>query len=100
MFAGFSTTARSSRTETYSAKAPPFPPKTSSPGRNSVTFVPTASTVPAKSTPDLSLFGLRSPIWMRATYGVPVRSYQSAGFTEAARTRTSTSSSVTSGLSI
>src|SRR5207244_13331705 len=35
----------------------------------------------------------------RATYGVPVIPYQSAGFTEAARTRTSTPSLARSGLS-
>src|SRR4030095_1091618 len=47
MLAGFSTTARSARAHTYSAKAPVFPPNTSSPCLNCVTFLPTASTVPA-----------------------------------------------------
>src|SRR5215208_1847712 len=88
------------RTHTYSAKAPLLlPPNTSSPGRNCVTSLPTASTVPAKSTPNLLVFGLRSPTCMRATYGVPVREYHSPRFTEAARTRTSTPSSAKSGFS-
>ena len=47
MFAGFSTTARSANTQMYSANAPVFPPKTSSPPLKLVTFLPTASTTPA-----------------------------------------------------
>jgi hypothetical protein len=43
-----------------------------------------ASTVPAKSTPRNSLFGLRSPAIMRTMYGVPVMVCQSTGFTEVA----------------
>src|ERR671912_2198901 len=74
-------------------------PNTSSPGFRRATFPPTASTTPARSRPSLVL-GLRSPICGRARYGVPVMAYQSAGFTEAAWTRTSTSSSPGSGWSI
>src|SRR5918993_738085 len=96
--AGFSTSA-SSGTVTYSAKVPVPAPNTSSPGSKRVTFPPTASTTPARSRPSLDL-GLRSPICGRATQGVPVMAYQSAGFTEAAWTRTSTSSSPGSGWSI
>src|SRR5207247_2402647 len=43
--AGFGTTARSSGTQSYSAKAPLLAPNTSSPGRNCVMSLPTASTV-------------------------------------------------------
>src|SRR5918993_4939090 len=77
--AGFSTSA-SSGTVTYSAKVPVPAPNTSSPGSKRVTFPPTASTTPARSRPSLDL-GLRSPICGRATQGVPVMAYQSAGFT-------------------
>src|SRR5574337_1067031 len=52
--AGFRATARSCGTVRYSANAPALPPKTSSPGLNRVTFLPTDSTVPAKSTPRLA----------------------------------------------
>src|SRR6266511_3046695 len=52
--------------------------------RNWVTSLPTASTVPAKSTPSRSLFGLRSPACKRTRYGEPVIVCQSTGFTEAA----------------
>src|SRR5918993_2421480 len=96
--AGFSTSA-SSGTVTYSAKVPVPAPNTSSPGSRRVTFPPTASTTPARSRPSLDL-GLRSPICGRAIQGVPVMAYQSAGFTDAAWTRTSTSSSPGSGWSI
>src|SRR5438045_90521 len=61
MFAGLIATARFARGQTYSAKAPPRPPNTSSPGLNCVTFLPIASTVPAKSTPKRVSFGLRKP---------------------------------------
>src|SRR5215207_9580916 len=93
--AGFSTSP-SSATATYSASVPAPAPNTSSPGFRRATFPPTASTAPARSRPSLA-FGLRSPICGRARYGVPVMAYQSAGFTEAAWTRTSTSSSPGSG---
>ena len=63
--AGLVTTVR--RTHTYSAKAPLLvPPNTSSPGRTSVTALPTASTLPAKSAPGTVCLGLRSPIVGRA----------------------------------
>ena len=56
-------------TAAYSAKAPPLRhrlalmlrPKTSSPGRNRVTFVPSDSTVPARSVPGTGCFGARNP---------------------------------------
>ena len=60
MLAGFRATPFS-ETETYSAKAPVFQPNTSSPGLNCVTFFPTASIVPAKSTPIRVTLGLRKP---------------------------------------
>ena len=53
--AGFGAMPRCSRIVTYSAKDPPLPPYTSSPGLNSLTFAP-PSTTPAKST--LLLLGL------------------------------------------
>ena len=52
--------------DTYSAKPPdPTKPKTSSPGRNRVTELPTASTSPATSVPRTDCFGLRSPVAIR-----------------------------------
>ena len=52
-------------------------PNTSSPGRNRVTFLPTASTCPATSLPRTRFFGLRSPTReaddvRRASHEVPV----------------------------
>ncbi len=88
------------RTQTYSAKEPLRAPKTSSPGRKPSTPLPTASTVPAKSTPSMPVFGLRRPAPRRAMYGLPVSMCQSYGLTEEAWTRTSTPSSARSGLSI
>ena len=96
MFAGFGTTA--SRTVTYSASAPLLAPKTSSPGRMCVTFLPTASTVPAKSIPVRSVLGFSRPVEGRTMSG-PATPYQSAGLIDAARTRTSARSSATSGFS-
>src|SRR5665811_2366367 len=90
----------SSETDAYSAYAPTHQPKTSSPGRNRVTLVPTASTCPATSVPRTAFFGLRSPYTGRATYGRPLMIAQSAGLTPAARTRTNTWSSAISGLLI
>src|ERR1035441_7534651 len=58
---GFVTNA-DSEVHAYSAKAPRHEPKTSSPAWNRVTFLPTASTRPATSTPSRVVFGLRSPI--------------------------------------
>jgi hypothetical protein len=72
-FDGFGTSARSSRTATYSAKAPHREPNTSSPGRKRVTLRPTAATVPAKSTPSWSEVGRPRPESKRTRYGVPVR---------------------------
>ena len=98
-FAGFGTMPRPSGTVTYSASAPVRAPKTSSPGRNCVTSLPTASTVPAKSDANWLLFGLRMPIDGRPMYGLPATAYQSPAFSDAACTRTSTSSSAGTGLS-
>jgi len=81
----------------YSAKVPAPDPRTSSPTRRSCTFVPAAATVPATSEPRTPFRGLGSPVAMRAMYGIPVTPAQSGGFTAAARTRTSTSSSVITG---
>jgi hypothetical protein len=65
-----------------------------------VTSFPTASTVPAKSPPIRRDFGLRTPsISGRAAHGLPISSYQSARLTDAARTRTTTPSSSSSGVS-
>ena len=65
MLAGLNATARPSRTATYSASAPNRPPKTSSPGLNRVTLLPTASTVPEKSTPRRGSSGVPNPPSMR-----------------------------------
>ena len=51
----------SSAAAAYSAYEPLHQPKTSSPGLNRVTLLPTASTVPATSVPRMPFFGLRSP---------------------------------------
>jgi hypothetical protein len=64
-FSGFAVTARFSPTTTYWEKAPSRPPKTASPGLNRVTLLPTASTVPEKSTPTWMSFGLRRPAIIR-----------------------------------
>src|SRR6516225_959144 len=48
-----------------------------------LTFLPTASTWPAISTPSRVVFGLRSPAIMRRKYGVPLMKCQSYGLTEA-----------------
>ena len=51
-----------SRTQVYSACAPePLTPKTRSPGANSVTADPTASTSPANSIPGIGRFGPAEP---------------------------------------
>src|SRR5271166_5848270 len=86
--------------QTYSAKAPwqwtqtaapescgslTHEPNTSSPGLNCVTFLPTASILPATSRPGRVSFGLRSPNSMRALYGLPFIKPPSSGLTEAAR---------------
>ncbi len=47
MFAGFRTIERSAFAVTYSAIEPVLAPKTSSPGLNFVTLLPTAWTTPA-----------------------------------------------------
>ncbi len=75
-------------------------PNTSSPGRRSVTFVPTASTTPATSVPRTGVRGPRSPDLSRRMYGTPVTVIQSGVFTLVARTRIRTSSSPTGGRSI
>ncbi len=55
-----------SRTQTYSAFAPPLIPKTSSPAAKRVTAEPTSSTTPANSIPAIVRFGRTSPMKMRA----------------------------------
>jgi hypothetical protein len=51
----------SDRAQAYSAKEPSQVPNTSSPGRNRLTFSPTASTRPATSLPRMRALGFRSP---------------------------------------
>ena len=97
MFAGFSATA--AEAQRYSASAPLRSPNTSSPGLKSSTSGPTASTVPAKSTPSNGDFGRKKPVSGRAISGYPVSQYQSSRLSAAARTRTSTPSSVSGGCS-
>src|SRR5215470_3175382 len=102
-FTGFATntdfmTAPDSEEHTYSAKAPRQVPKTSSPGLNCVTFLPTDSTQPATSTPGRLIFGLPSPSSVRMMYGPPDITFQSSGLTEAARTLTKTSFSLGTGV--
>src|SRR5258708_13729278 len=46
-------------------------PNTSSPGLNRATFLPTASTWPATSTPTRVTFRARIPVIMRVMYGLP-----------------------------
>jgi hypothetical protein len=67
---------------------------------NRVTFLPTASTCPAMSLANTVGLGLHNPKITRAMYGRPRMKCQSAGLRAAARTRTSTSSALTTGLSI
>ena len=71
MRAGFSWTLRAAFTTTYSANAPFLPPNTSSPGLKLVTLLPTASTVPEKSTPSRWSFGRKKPDSRRMMYGTP-----------------------------
>src|SRR4029078_4245427 len=85
---GLGATARSAKTQMYSANAPVFPPNTSSPVFRLVTFLPTASMVPDESTPTRVSLGLRSPdIGRNANGPVIVRS---SGLTATARTFTRT----------
>src|SRR6185437_4091690 len=65
----------------YSANAPLHQPNTSSPGRNSLTLRPTASTRPAISSPGISRLGPRNPATNRITYGTPLKRCQSPIFT-------------------
>src|SRR6266850_53782 len=58
--AGLITNPRS-RAHAYSAREGRPTPKTSSPGLNCVTFLPTLSTVPATSLPSPVFSGVRSP---------------------------------------
>src|SRR5262245_21138855 len=90
---------RTSVVVAYSAKLPGPEPNTSSPGLTSVTFLPTASTCPARSTPRTLEPGTRSSLPMR--WGSLLRSRcQSSALTEAALTLTSTWSSPATGFSI
>src|SRR3984893_14210945 len=90
-------TLADSQVHAYSANAPRHVPNTASPGLNWVTFLPTASTWPATSTPSCLIFGLRSPSSKRTRYGPPVIVFQSSGLTEAARTFIKTSLSLGTG---
>src|SRR5687767_9599468 len=90
----------SSLAATYSANAPAPHPNTSSPGRSRCTSLPTASTVPATSVPGTGFFGFRRPVAIRMTNGEPVMRIQSPTWTDAAWTRTSTSSSPIWGFSM
>src|SRR5205823_13345807 len=83
---GFETFAPLDLTQMYSARQPALTPKTSSLGLNSVTFLPTASTVPEKSDPGMVFFGLRSP---KMSLPIPPSSMPpSKNLRETARTRT------------
>ncbi len=65
-------TSWSSLAHVYSAHARLHPPNTSSPGLKRVTFLPTVSTRPARSTPTTkSFFGLGNPTYIRIGNGVP-----------------------------
>ena len=97
--AGFSANLPST-VHAYSANAPLHVPKTMSPGWNCVTPLPSASTCPATSTPRRGHLGLRNPVAMRTSCGVPRMKCQSSGFTDAARTRSNTSPSFGTGRSI
>ena len=59
-FAGFGASLASGA-RAYSANVPVPTPKTSSPGWNRVTSLPTASTTPATSIPGTGFLGARSP---------------------------------------
>src|SRR6202011_4503698 len=83
---GLETTAPSRLTQMYWARAPALTPKTSSPGTNSVTFTPTASTVPEKSDPGIVFLGLRSP--KMSLPKPPCSMPPSKNLRETARTRT------------
>ena len=75
-------------------------PNTSSPGWNSVTSLPTASTTPGDVGADVVLFGLRSPPPKARAKNGPVTPYHSTGLTDDACTRSSTWSSAIAGMSI
>ena len=97
--AGFGTSLSGPVTAS-SANEPSAVPITSSPGSTSVTFAPTASTVPATSHPRTRIFGRRNPIASRAMYGIPVIRCHTSGPQPAACTRTSTSFSPIAGSSM
>src|SRR5262245_10251723 len=94
---GMCARAPCSRTQTSSAFAPPRRPKTRSPGANSVTAPPTASTTPASSMPTTRRFGRRSPVKAREKNGLAPRKPQSVRVTVDAWTRTRTSSELGTG---
>src|ERR687891_426511 len=93
------TTVNSANVPGMARVLPHEDPNTSSPGRRSVTFVPTASTTPATSVPRTGVRGRRSPDLSRTMYGTPVTVIQSGVFTLVACTRIRTSSSPTDGRS-
>src|SRR5256884_2880853 len=68
-----------SEAHAYSAKAPRHRPNTSSPDLNCVTFLPSASTWPATSTPGRLIFDLPSPSSNRRMNGPPFINFQSSG---------------------
>src|SRR5215472_5315088 len=96
--AGFNA-RRSSFASAYWAKEPRPEPKTSSPGLNLATFLPVASTTPARSVPRMGGTGVRIAQAMAPTMRPPLNVCQSAALTDAARTLTSTWSSVMRGRS-
>ncbi len=84
MPAGLCASAPCSRTQMYSAFAPPLIPNTSSPASNSVTAAPTSSTTPASSIPGVRRFGLVSPVKTREKKGSAARKPQSERVTDVA----------------
>src|SRR5712691_136702 len=91
--AGFRTTPPLAAMAMYSAKEPRPPPNTSSPGSKEVTFLPVASTMPAKSVPTTT--GLRP----RRRCPTGERAKRSTGLADDAETRTRRPSSGTAGRS-
>lgn len=87
-------------TLTYPAHAPLHTSNTASPGRNRVTRAPTVATSPASAIPGTPGYGLVSPVTSRITTGDHRTPKAAPTWTLAARTRTRTSSSLTTGLAI
>ena len=100
MPSGMCATRPASRTQTYSAFEPPRTPKTRSPGANSFTSAPTASTSPANSRPAILCLGRRKPAMNRQMNGFAARRCVSVRLTVEACTRTRISSAFGTGRSI